>query len=305
MEKGTGLSVFRKAFPGRFFDVGIAEEHAITFAAGLAARGLKPVAAIYSTFIQRSVDQVIHDAALQKLPVILALDRAGLVGEDGETHQGLFDIALFRCAPNTAILAPAGENETRLMLDWALDQDAGPVIIRYPKARCPNEIPAFSLPMETGRGVWVARGIRRQVCLAFTGSLYREVLDAAALLEERDIEADLYTLRFLKPVDEEYLAELMDAYELVVFIEEGIRDGGFGEYAAALAKRRNCASDAAVLAVESVFAEKGRALGTREELLKAYNLDAKGIARQVEARHIMNGAKAFTFRIRPKQETED
>ncbi|MDR0487317.1 MAG: 1-deoxy-D-xylulose-5-phosphate synthase, partial [Treponema sp.] len=133
MEKGTGLSAFRAAFPGRFYDVGIAEEHAITFAAGLAARGLKPVAAIYSTFIQRSVDQFIHDAALQKLPVILALDRAGFVPNDGETHQGLFDIAIFRSVPNTAILSPASESDLRLMLDWALDRNNGPVIIRYPK----------------------------------------------------------------------------------------------------------------------------------------------------------------------------
>jgi 1-deoxy-D-xylulose-5-phosphate synthase len=277
MQKGTGLSAFRQAFPDRFYDVGIAEEHAVTFAAGLATGGLKPVVAVYSTFIQRAVDQVIHDAALQKLPVILALDRAGFVPDDGETHQGLFDVALFRNAPNTAILSPAGENELRLMLDWALESETGPVIIRYPKAYCPEEVPAFSLPVESGRGVWLSRSGGR-VCLAFAGSLYKQVLDAAAMLEERGIDADLYNLRFLRPVDEQYLTDLMNSYEYAGFIEEGIRDGGFGEYAAALARRRNCRADIAVLAVESAFCENRRALGTREELLAKNGIDGKGIA---------------------------
>ena len=281
MQNGTGLSGFMKAFPRRFYDVGIAEEHAVTFAAGLAAGGMRPVAAIYSTFIQRAVDQVIHDAALQKLPVILALDRAGFVGDDGETHQGLFDIALFRSVPNTAILCPAGENEMRLMLDWALEQtESGPVIIRYPKALCPNEIPAFSLPMETGRGVWLSKGTGH-VCLAFTGGLYRKAADAAAILKERGIEADLYNLRFVKPIDEDYLAGLMNEYKLTAFIEEGIRQGGFGEYAAALAKQRNCGNAVAVLAAESVFLEEERALGTRDELLAESGLDGKSIADRI------------------------
>ena len=295
MEKGTGLSSFKKNFPGRFFDVGIAEEHAVTFASGLAARGLKPVAAIYSTFIQRAADQVIHDAALQKLPVTLALDRAGFVGDDGETHQGIFDIALFRPVPNIAILAPASENELRLMLDWALKDrpsaagdnfagscaenaggcPAGPVVIRYPKACCPEEIAAFSLPLEWGRGVFVSghRG-ERQICLAFTGSLYAEVLDAAAILAAEGIHADLYNLRFLKPVDEDYLVSLVNDYALMVFVEEGIAAGGFGEYAVSLAGRQG--KKALSLAAREHFA----ALGTREELLSMNGLDGRGIARE-------------------------
>jgi 1-deoxy-D-xylulose-5-phosphate synthase len=281
MQKGTGLSGFAQAFPGRFFDVGIAEGHAATFAAGLAARGLKPVAAVYSTFIQRAADQVIHDAALQKLPVIFALDRAGFVGDDGETHQGLFDIALFRSAPNMTIMAPASGKEMLMMLDWALDQQGGPVIIRYPKAFCPEETPAFSLPLEAGRGVWLSqREGKKQVCLAFTGSLYREAAGAAAILQKRGISAHLYNLRFLKPVDEDYLAGLMNEYEHVSFIEEGMKAGGFGEYAAALAKQRGCACSVAVLAAESRFLEEERALGTREELLAENGLDGIGIAEE-------------------------
>jgi 1-deoxy-D-xylulose-5-phosphate synthase len=278
MRTGTGLSGFAQMFPDRFFDVGIAEEHAVTFAAALAARGLKPVVAVYSTFIQRAVDQVIHDAALQKLPVILALDRAGLVGADGETHQGLFDIALFRSAPNTAILAPSGETEMRLLLDWALDHGTGPVIIRYPKTYCPDETQAFSLPPEKGRGVWVSKSGRGQVCLAFTGSLYREAREAAVILKERGIEADLYNIRFLKPVDEDYLAGILNGYELVCFAEEGMREGSLGEYAAALACRNNCKAALVTAAVESEFLENERALGTREELLAINYLDGNGLA---------------------------
>lgn len=275
MEKGTGLSAFNKIFPRRFFDVGIAEEHAVTFAAGLAVQGLKPVVAIYSTFIQRGFDQIIHDVGLQRLPVIFALDRSGFVGEDGETHQGLFDISLFRPVPDMTILSPAGAAELSLMLDWALTLAAGPVVIRYPKAACPGTIPAFSRPLETGRGLWIPRsGEKAQVCLAFTGGLYPEALEAAERLGSQGIIADLYHLRFLKPVDEDKLAGIMDRYELTVFAEEGIREGGFGEYAAALARQRNCAGAVLVLAVEGNFA----AQGTRRELLEMNGLDGRGIA---------------------------
>jgi len=283
MKTGTGLSAFAETFPNRFFDVGIAEEHAVTFAAGLAAKGLRPVAAIYSTFIQRAVDQVIHDAALQKLPVVFALDRSGFVSMDGETHQGLFDITLFRSAPNMTLLCPASDNEMRLMLDYGINQETGPVIIRYPKALCPQETEAFSQPLERGRGTWVSKS-GNQVCIAFTGSLYREAVSAANILKEQGIEADLYNLRFLRPVDEDYLAEIMNKYKLVTFIEEGMREGGFGEYAAALARRRGCTAKTACFAVESVFFEEDRALGAREELLAANGLDGKSIAKVAAGR---------------------
>ena len=278
MKTGTGLCNFAKKFPNRFFDVGIAEEHAVTFAAGLAAKGLLPVVAIYSTFIQRSVDQVIHDAALQKLPVIFALDRSGFVAADGETHQGLFDISLFRSTPNMTILAPASEKEIHLFLDWALEQNAGPIIIRYPKAYCPDEIPAFSLPVEKGRGVFLSKNCSK-VCLFFTGSLYPQIKEAASFLKESGIEVDMYNLRFIKPVDEEYLVKLINEYELSVFIEEGMESGGFGEYAAALAMRENCKSKTVTLAAQSCFFEE--ALGTREQLLTGNGLDGRGIEKTV------------------------
>jgi 1-deoxy-D-xylulose-5-phosphate synthase len=285
MEQGTGLTSFRKTYPGRFFDVGIAEAHAVTFAAGLAARGLRPVVAVYSTFMQRSVDQIIHDVALQNLPVLFALDHCGFVNGDGETHQGLFDITLFRSVPRMTILAPASENELRLMLEYALSLD-GPAMIRYPKASCPAELPPFSLPVEEGRGVWLrqasdSRGDGKRICLAFTGSLYPQVFDAQEQLRAQGLEADLYNLRFLKPVDEEYLVEQLNNYDLVVFIEEGIRSGGFGEYAAALARCRRCRAKTAVVAVEEDFSADGRAIGTRDELLKDNKLDGTGIAERI------------------------
>jgi 1-deoxy-D-xylulose-5-phosphate synthase len=275
MEKGTGLSPFKVQFPKRFFDVGIAEEHAVTFAAGLAARGLRPVTAIYSTFIQRAIDQVIHDTSLQKLPVLFALDRAGFVGDDGETHQGLFDICLFRSVPDMTILAPASARELRSMLAWAL-AEPGPAAIRYPKAACPPEETAFSLPLEKGRGVFV-RWEKSPLCLAFTGSLYPQIREAADILACRDFPADLYNLRFLKPVDEDYLADILRRYEMVVFIEEGMRQGGFGEYAACLSARRNIPVRILVLGVEEGF----KAQGGREELLGLNGLDGPGIAAQV------------------------
>ncbi|MDR2394609.1 MAG: 1-deoxy-D-xylulose-5-phosphate synthase [Treponema sp.] len=275
MEKGTGLSPFKAAFPTRFFDVGIAEEHAVTFAAGLATQGMRPVVAVYSTFIQRAVDQVIHDVALQKLPVLFALDRAGLVSDDGETHQGLFDIALFRPIPNMSILAPAGGFELKRMLDWSLSA-VGPAMIRYPKATCPHEIHAFSLPLERGKGVFI-REWGTLVCLAFTGSLYSEVWDAADRLLALNIAVDLYNLRFLKPVHEDYLAEIMNRYELMVFIEEGIIEGGFGEYATELASRRQCTAQIRVLGIHGNFGS----LGKREELLHINGLDGEGIAASV------------------------
>jgi len=297
MKTGTGLLKFAEKYPQRFFDVGIAEEHAVTFAAGLAAHGLKPVTALYSTFLQRAVDQMLHDSALQKLPVIFAVDRSGLVGADGETHQGLFDISIFRSFPNITLLCPAGENEMRVMFDWALNkmtsnesaadnkeygiEKKGPVLIRYPKALCPDEIDAFSLPLEIGRGVWVSKTEAKNVCIAFTGSLYTEAVRAAAILNESGINTDLYNLRFVQPVDEDYLASIMNEYSIVCFAEEGIRQGGFGEKAAALALLKKCKARILVMAVDCSFLEEDKALGTREELLAVNSLNAEAIAEEI------------------------
>jgi 1-deoxy-D-xylulose-5-phosphate synthase len=292
MEQGTGLAPFRAAFPDRFFDAGIAEAHAVTFAAALAARGLRPVAALYSTFLQRAADQVIHDAALQRLPVVFAIDRAGFVAGDGATHQGLFDISLLRAVPGMTLLAPASGAELRLMLEWALRQD-GPCAIRYPKAACrplgiepPAEAEAEA-PVEAGRGVFVSvdgaeprDGTGRDgVLLAFTGSLYPQALGAARRLREGGILVGLYNLRFLKPVDEAHLTALMARYGTAVFAEEGGKSGGFGEYAAALAAKSGCTARVLALNAGDTF----HAQGTRDELLSQCGLDAPGIERSVKS----------------------
>ena len=289
MEKGTGLAPFKAAFGARFFDVGIAEAHAVTFAAALAARGLRPVVAVYSTFLQRAVDSVIHDTALGNLPVVFAIDRAGFVSGDGETHQGIFDISLLRAVPNMTLLVPADGGELALMLDWALHA-AGPCALRYPKAAPPPPEAAFAAPLEAGRGVLIpagagaagagAAGKPAEVCIAFTGSLLLEAKKAAALLAAEGIAADLYNLRFLKPVDEDYLRELAARYAVFAVVEEGARPGGFGEYAASLL----CGGGARPLLVTLAAADQFYRQGSRESLLRRAGLDGEGIACAVRAR---------------------
>ncbi|MDR0411213.1 MAG: 1-deoxy-D-xylulose-5-phosphate synthase [Treponema sp.] len=275
MENGTGLTLFKEKFPSRFFDTGITEEHAVTFAAGLALQGFKPVVAIYSTFIQRAMDQIIHDVSLQEAGVVFCLDRAGFVSGDGETHQGLYDIALFRTVPGMTILAPACRDELKAMLHYALSHST-PTMVRYPKAIQPDDSLPFAAPIETGRGVFTRR-IGGTVCIAFTGGLYTQVLDAANRLFEQGVAVDLYNLRFLKPVDEDYLVSLANAYKAFAVVEEGISAGGFGEYTASLARQCGCSTCLLTLAV----AENAATLGTREELLRLNGLDGASIAAAV------------------------
>jgi 1-deoxy-D-xylulose-5-phosphate synthase len=277
MERGTGLSRFNAEFPHRFFDAGIAEAHAVSFAAALAAQGFRPVVAIYSTFIQRSVDSVLHDTAIGKLPVVFILDRAGFVGADGETHQGLFDIALFRAVPGMTILAPADAGELGAMLDWALACD-GPCAIRYPKAPLPEPHPAFRAPIESGRGVLVQRARAAPICLAFTGSLYGQAAQAAGILCQAGVAADLYNLRFLKPLDEEHLAALASEYEHFYVIEEGTACGGISEGIAAIAHKTGNTH------IHTLNAgDQFHTIGTREELLHHTGLDGESISRHALA----------------------
>ncbi|GMO26975.1 MAG: 1-deoxy-D-xylulose-5-phosphate synthase [Termitinemataceae bacterium] len=280
MERGTGLSQFKAEFPSHFFDVGIAEEHAVTFCGALAAAGLKPVVSIYSTFIQRSLDQIIHDTALQNVGVVFAIDRAGFVSNDGETHQGLFDIGIFRTVPDATILCPASAAELKAMLQFALSQKRL-CAIRYPKDIVPQENDAFLLPLEIGRGVFLApisTSINdAQICLAFTGSLYQQAADAANLLTQQGCNVSLYNLRFLKPIDEDYLCGILNTYKTVVLIEEGSSCGGFSEYICALAGQRNCTAKIICINAQCKFYTQG----SRAELLKLNGMDAEGIAQKV------------------------
>lgn len=293
MEKGTGLSQFHEQFPDRFFDVGIAEAHAVTFAAGLAARGLKPVVAIYSSFIQRSVDSVIHDVAIQNLPVTFAFDRAGFVPDDGETHQGLFDMALFRSVPNLSLLAPATAAELDLMLSWSVESGR-PAMIRYPKAVCPPEHPAFSSPLVEGRGVFVRQN-RASACMVFTGSLYPQVEETAHLLEAEGYSCDTYNLRFIKPLDEEYFLSVMQAYKQIIVVEEGVQIGGIGEQLGTLLLRHNPKVDFLHVGCSDKFHPQG----SRKELLARNGLDAPGLVQQIKSfMQESIGAGVYTHNLR-------
>ena len=245
MSKGTGLAAFARRYPERFFDVGIAEQHAVTFAGGLSVSGLIPVTAIYSTFMQRSIDQLIHDIALPNLPSIFMLDRSGAVPDDGETHQGAFDIALISSIPNIVIMTPASAIELKLFLDWAVFRN-GPVVIRYPKSSCPSEQKEFSFPVEEGRGVLLTydnfapaesskfSDNEKSVLIVCTGGLFSEALTAARDLILQDIPTDIYNIRFIKPFDEEYFLNIAKNYDYILIAEDGVFNGGIAQKSQAI-----------------------------------------------------------------------
>jgi 1-deoxy-D-xylulose-5-phosphate synthase len=270
MEDGTGLNRFAEVFPKRFFDVGISEEHAVGLAAGLARGGFTPVIAIYSTFLQRGYDQIIHDICLQDLPVVFAVDRAGLVGEDGPTHHGLFDIAYLRHIPNLTVMAPADPAELKKMLDFAVALKK-PVAIRYPKG---SAVPVATngLPLVQGKGAVIREG--KDVALFALGNMIGEALKVAELLSKKHISAAVVNARFVKPLD----AELIERYALsakrIVTLEEGVSDGGFGGAVLEFLERENL-FDVAVrrIALPDRFIEHGK----RSELFGKYNLTPENI----------------------------
>jgi 1-deoxy-D-xylulose-5-phosphate synthase len=227
MNSGTGLNILQKAMPERYFDVGIAEQQALLFAAGLALEGVKPVAAIYSTFLQRGYDQIVHDLCLQKLNVVLALDRAGLVGDDGPTHHGVFDIAYLRCLPNIVLMAPRDEAMLVHMLHTALSHDEGPVALRYPRGEGVGvDLPAEPRALRVGTGEILREGER--VALIGYGSGVAKSTAAAELLAVHDIHATVTDARFAKPIDAGLMAQLAAEHDLLVTVEEGVLAGGFG-----------------------------------------------------------------------------
>ncbi len=227
MNTGTGLNFLQQAMPERYFDVGIAEQNAILFAAGLALQGAKPVAAIYSTFLQRAFDQIVHDVCLQSLNVVFAMDRAGLVGDDGPTHHGTFDIAYLRCLPNMVLMAPRDEAMLVHMLHTALGHDDGPVALRYPRGEGIGvALPSEPAAMEIGTGEILREG--KRVAIVGYGSGVQKGLEAAALLSERGLEVTVADARFAKPIDAGLMAQLAAEHELLVTVEEGVLMGGFG-----------------------------------------------------------------------------
>jgi 1-deoxy-D-xylulose-5-phosphate synthase len=227
MNSGTGLSILQEEEPDHYFDIGIAEQQAVLFAAGLALGGAKPVCAIYSTFLQRAYDQIVHDVCLQKLNVVFAMDRAGLVGDDGPTHHGAFDIAYLRCLPNMVLLAPRDEAMLQCMLRTALTYDGGPVALRYPRGEGVGvAMPRAIAPIEIGRGEILREGDR--VAIVGYGTGVQKALEAADLLAEGGLDVTVADARFAKPLDAELLSSLAAEHELIVTVEEGVLAGGFG-----------------------------------------------------------------------------
>ncbi|WID99569.1 1-deoxy-D-xylulose-5-phosphate synthase [Bosea vestrisii] len=279
MPSGTGLDAFGKEFPGRTFDVGIAEQHAVTFAAGLATEGFKPFCAIYSTFLQRAYDQVVHDVAIQKLPVRFALDRAGLVGADGATHAGAFDIAYLACLPDMVVMAAADEAELTHMVATAAAYDAGPIAFRYPRGEGVGvEMPQHGVPLEIGKGRIVREGT--QVALLSLGTRLAECLTAAEQLGQRGLSTTVADARFAKPLDEELILRLAREHEVLVTVEEG-SVGGFGSHVLQLLAREG-ALDRGLkirsLTLPDVFQEHNKP----EAMYAQAGLDAAGIVRTVE-----------------------
>jgi 1-deoxy-D-xylulose-5-phosphate synthase len=228
MPSGTGLDLFEKRFPERSFDVGIAEQHAVTFAAGLASEGFRPFCAIYSTFLQRAYDQVVHDVAIQNLPVRFALDRAGLVGADGATHAGSFDLAYLCCLPNFVVMAPADEAELTHMVATAAAHDVGPIALRYPRGEGTGvERPAHGEVLPIGKGRIVREG--KDVAILSLGGRLASALSAAEHLQTRGISCTVADARFAKPIDEELVRRLVRGHPMLITIEEG-SIGGFGSH---------------------------------------------------------------------------
>ena len=273
MREGSGMVEFHRRFPGRYFDVGIAEQHAVTFAAGLACEGLKPVVAIYSTFLQRAYDQLIHDVALQNLPMVFALDRAGLVGADGATHAGAYDIAYLRCIPNMAIACPADEAETRQLLSTAHAQNH-PVAVRYPRgAGVGAAVPASLDGLPYGKGELRRRG-RGVAILAFGTLLYPSLTAAEAL------GATVANMRWAKPLDRDLLRELAQTHQALVTVEEGCAMGGAGSAVLEALQVEGLNLPVLQLGLSDTFIEHG----DPAKLLAAEGLDAVGIERSVRAR---------------------
>ncbi|HTZ66399.1 MAG TPA: 1-deoxy-D-xylulose-5-phosphate synthase [Roseiarcus sp.] len=274
MPEGTGLDRLKKAFPGRVFDVGIAEQHAVTFAAGLAAEGLKPFCAIYSTFLQRAYDQTVHDVAIQNLPVRFALDRAGLVGADGPTHAGAFDIAYLACLPNMTVMAAADEAELVHMVATAAAHDSGPIALRYPRGEGVGaKLPERGEPLPLGKGRVLREGSR--IAILSLGARLAEALKAADELAARGLSTTVADARFAKPLDRELILKLARTHELLIAIEEGAI-GGFGAHVLTLLSEAGALENG--LKVRTMtLPDKFQDQDKPERMYAAAGLDAKGI----------------------------
>src|SRR5690606_9309932 len=282
MPGGTGTGVFGDTYPDRYFDVGIAEGHGVTFAAGLATEGIVPVVAIYSTFLQRAYDSIIHDVAIQNLPVVFAMDRAGLVGNDGPTHMGLYDIAYLLAVPNMTVMAPKDGAEMLALLRLAVERADGPYSVRYPRDSVPATVPALADIPPVEYGTWEVLRRGEGLALLATGTTVQPALEAARVLEAEGINATVVNCRFIKPLDEKTLAWVVEHHAALLTIEEGTIVNGFGAYISRhveAARRQHPRIQFDMLGVPDRIFDHA----SREEQLSEAGLDATGIAARARA----------------------
>lgn len=263
MEDGTGLKRFHMEHPDRFFDVGIAEEHAVTFAAGMAKAGLKPIFAVYSSFLQRAYDQILHDVCIQKLPVVFAVDRAGLVGSDGETHQGIFDLSYLSSIPNLTVMAPKNKWELKDMLQYAVEAKE-PVAIRYPRGQAYEGLEEFRMPVTPGKSELLYQG--SQVAIFAIGSMVSVAEKVRIRLEMQGISTTLVNARFMQPMDTKMISLLADSHKLFVTMEENVHSGGFGEHVAAYLSDSGIPVPFLSIALPDAYVEHGDVAMLKQEL---------------------------------------
>lgn len=274
MPDGTGLKRFRNMYPDRFFDVGIAEEHAVTFAAGLAAGGLKPVVAIYSSFLQRAYDQILHDVCIQNLPVVFAIDRAGLVGSDGETHQGIFDFSYLSCIPNMNICAPKNKWELSDMMKFAVNLGK-PIAVRYPRGTAYEGLGEYRAPVEYGKAEWIYE--ESEIALLAVGSMVKTAERVRDILKGKGYQVSLLNARFVKPIDEEAVLSACRKHKLIVTMEENVASGGYGEKVLDCMKRKQCEKELLCISIPDAYVEHGNV----ELLKKEIGIDADSIAERI------------------------
>lgn len=275
MPDGTGLKRFRNMYPERFFDVGIAEEHAVTFAAGLAAGGMKPVVAVYSSFLQRAYDQILHDVCIQNLPVVFAIDRAGLVGSDGETHQGIFDLSYLTSIPNMHVCAPKNKWELADMLKYAV-MFGSPIAIRYPRGEAYDGLKEYREPIVCGRAEWIYR--EQEIALFAVGSMVRTAEQVREKLKAEGLQVSLINARFVKPIDEEAVREACREHLLIVTLEENVSAGGYGEKVLKLISDENMAVEYLQVALPDAYIEHGNV----EKLKSEIGMDADSICQSIK-----------------------
>ncbi len=274
MPDGTGLQKFKEVYPERFFDVGIAEEHAVTFAAGLAAAGMKPVVAIYSSFLQRAYDQILHDVCLQNLPVVFAVDRSGLVGADGETHQGIFDTAYLNSIPNLTVLAPKNKPEMKKMLDFAMEFQA-PIVIKYPRGEASLVLEKQVNEVRYGKCEVIEQG--KEIAILSVGNMMDLAVEVTEILKENGIQPTLVNVRFIKPYDEELLMELTKQHSFIITIEESIHQGSFGQSVNSFYMEQGLKVKVLNFDLKDQFIEQGKV----EELRRRHGLEKTQITKEI------------------------